>query len=854
MSETKWAVRQGDVQVGRGRTLTRATRLGIAAATVLILAALPLQAQKETVLYPFTGSVTSGPDGASPGANLIRDASGNLYGTTQAGGSSGNGTVFELVYASGSYTEKVLYSFAGATSDGALPLAGLVMDSSGNLFGTTSLGGASNAGIVFELVNSAGSYEEKVLHSFPSAMNDGEGPQAGLVMDSKGNLYGTTLVGGSSSNGTVFEMANSSGGYTENVLYSFSGKGDGGLPYAGLMIDASGKLYGTTSGGGVSGTGTVFEIDNSSGSYVETVLYSFTGTGADGRGPIAGVIMDSSGNLFGTTQFGGTSTACGTKLGCGVVFELVNSDGYYLENPLHTFAGLTGGDGGTPLGLVMDSSGNLYGVTEVGGATDTSSTCVYGCGTVFELSSAQAYSETILYTFPSFAGDGLVPDAALVLDSSDKLLYGITSSGGYTTASSGGVQTACPFGCGTVFEITYGSAAPASTISATSGSGQTATVGQTFSAPFVATVVNSSGTGVSGVTVTFSAFASGGGASGTFAGGVNTAITNASGVATSAPFAANGTAGSYSVTATAPNVSGAASFTLTNIAAQVSTMVTVTTASSDHGDALPSGDALVGNPITVSFKVAQASGTVTPTGNVVVSDDNGDTCIPSPVVLTAAAAGAGSCTWTIASLPASGMATVKATYTPDTNTFSGNSASVTESVVEIFACGPSVPEQVVKQGATITYSFTVCVAGNANAVPLVADVVDCVPRGKCTLAVTELGQTGVYTVAVTIVTDCGDCKTLIVPQPSSRPGAWPVTVFWFCALTVLIMASLLKRRRQKWVRVAFMATFLFAIVMCGMSACAGNSNDAPVGMYTVSVKAVAGNFSVVVPANVMIEK
>ena len=363
-------------------------------------------------------------------------------------------------------------------------------------------------------------------------------------------------------------------------------------------------------------------------------------------------------------------------------------------------------------------------------------------------------------------------------------------------------------------------------------------------------MVNGSGAGVSGVTITFDAPASGAG--GAFAGGVNTAVTDASGMATSNVFTANGTAGSYSVTATAPNVSGAASFALTNAAAQIGTTVTVSTSSTDHGTPLPSNDALAGNPITVSFTVAQKSGSVTPTGNVVVSDGLGDTCAPSPVVLTSASVGAGSCTLTIA-LP--GTATLTATYTPNTNAFSGNTGSVSESVVEIFACGPSVPEQIVKQGAMITYSFTVCVAGNANAVPLVADVVDCVPRGKCTLGITELGQTGVYTVSVTVVTECGDCKTLTVPQPRSWRGSWLLTLFWFCALIALLMASQLAQQNRARPWVAYVASFIFAIALCGMSACNnGGTSDTPVGVYTVSVKAVAGNFNVVVPANVMVEK
>ena len=282
-----------------------------------------------------------------------------------------------------------------------------------------------------------------------------------------------------------------------------------------------------------------------------------------------------------------------------------------------------------------------------------------------------------------------------------------------------------------MFEITSGSTSPTIVISAKSGSGQTATVNTQFASPLEVLALDSRNQlPVNGLTVTFTVPANG--ASGTFSGGVDTAVTNTSGIATSPVFTANGTAGSYTVTVADPNVSGIATFALTNSPAQIGTTVSVSTSSSDHGDALPSNDALVGNPITVSFNVAPTSGTGTPTGKVVVTDGLGDTCTPAQVILNSASAGAGSCVLTITTLPASGVATLTATYTPDTNVFSGNSGTVSESVVEISECGASVPLQVVNRGATITYSFTVCVAGNANALAPVANVVGCVPRGFCT--------------------------------------------------------------------------------------------------------------------------
>jgi uncharacterized repeat protein (TIGR03803 family) len=350
----------------------------------------------EKVLYSF-GSSSPTSDGASPQAGLIMDAAGNLYGTTTYGGSSnclvdigvdGCGTVFELVKSSTGYTENVLYAFTGF--DGAYPLAGLLMDSSGNLYGTAQGGGAYGYGVVFELVNSSGTYVEKVLCSFGGTATDGTSPAAGLLMDSSGNLYGTAQGGGAYGYGVVFELVNSSGTYVEKVLYSFGGTAtDGAYPVAGLLMDASGNLYGTTSQGGAYGKGTVFELVNSSGTYMERVLYSFGGTAADGNDPIASLLLDASGNLYGTTKLGGSTTACGGS-GCGTAFELVNSSGSYAERLLHSFSG--GSDGSNPAAaLIMDSSGNLYSTTEVGGSS------LQG-GTVFTINPTAAAADATLST------------------------------------------------------------------------------------------------------------------------------------------------------------------------------------------------------------------------------------------------------------------------------------------------------------------------------------------------------------------------------------------------------------------------------------------------------------------------
>jgi uncharacterized repeat protein (TIGR03803 family) len=308
----------------------------------------------ETVLYSFTG----GNDGGSPVASsLIFDGAGNLYGETFSS-ADGAGTVFKLSPASGGgYTETVLYNFTGG-SDGEDPYGGLILDSAGNLYGTTVLGGTSGYGTVFELSPaSGGGYTETVLHSFTGG-SDGLYPYGILIFDSTGNLYGTTIQGGPAGDGTVFELSpTSGGGYTEAVLYSFTGGSDGAVSTAGLILDSAGNLYGTTGNGGTSGYGTVFELSPAAGGgYTETVLYSFTGR----SDPYAGLIFDSAGNLYGTTIQGGTDNI-------GTVFKLSPaSGGGYTETVLHSFT--YGSDGAYPYaGLIFDSAGNLYGTAQQGG-------------------------------------------------------------------------------------------------------------------------------------------------------------------------------------------------------------------------------------------------------------------------------------------------------------------------------------------------------------------------------------------------------------------------------------------------------------------------------------------------------
>ncbi|MFI5115931.1 MAG: choice-of-anchor tandem repeat GloVer-containing protein, partial [Terriglobales bacterium] len=262
--------------------------------------------------------------------------------------------------------EKVLYTFQGGTGDGAFPQAGLIFDTAGNLYGTTSLGGAYGFGTVFELTPTAGgTWTEKVLYSFKNDGTDGSNPKAGVIFDAAGNLYGTTSLGGAgvcqgAGCGTVFELTPAAGGtWTEKVLHSFGGATDGVIPEAGLIFDAAGNLYGTTGYGGPYNWGTVFELTPAAGgTWTENVLYSFQG-GADGAGPAAGLVFDAAGNLYGTTEVGGAGVCQGN--GCGTVFELTPAaGGTWTENVLYRFQ--SGADGANPYdALIFDAAGNLYG-------------------------------------------------------------------------------------------------------------------------------------------------------------------------------------------------------------------------------------------------------------------------------------------------------------------------------------------------------------------------------------------------------------------------------------------------------------------------------------------------------------
>lgn len=316
-----------------------------------------------TVLHYF--SFSKAKDGYGSYNRLVRDARGNLFGTTAFGGAYNKGTVFQLTPDG---TETLLHSFHGNAVDGNQPDTTMVLDRQGNLYGTTVLGGSAHKGTVFKVAPDG---TENVIYSFgPKSSGDGENPfVGGVIMDKKGNLYGTTYMGGiyvkcqlpytnTTGCGTVFKIKRTG---QETVLYKFKGDtyNDGWAPVGGMVRDAKGNLYGTTYEGGGTGYGTVFKVTPRG---KETVFYRFTG-GTDGANPYAGLVADAHGNVYGTTVFGGGS-GCEHNFGCGTIFRLT-PDG--AETVLYRFTG--GADGGNPFApLVFDGQGNLYGTTPTGGA------------------------------------------------------------------------------------------------------------------------------------------------------------------------------------------------------------------------------------------------------------------------------------------------------------------------------------------------------------------------------------------------------------------------------------------------------------------------------------------------------
>jgi len=403
----------------------------ITALTSLLLSILISSASAGTsyeILHSFADKAGTCPN---PEAPVIFDQSGNLYTTT----TFWNGCVFELTPdTDGRWKEKTLYAFAKySDTDGAQPVAPVVFDSAGNLYGTTGGGGGSGCynlgcGAIFELTPTKdGHWNEKIIYRFKD-QGDGYSPDAGLAVDASGNLYGTTNLGGNLSCnpgygcGTVFKLSKSRGGsWHKTTLHAFAGGRDGAYVRAGVTLDSDGNLYGVTADcyEGCQGNGTVFELVSTHGKWQHNILFRFPG-GSDAT-PVATLTLDPEGNLYGTAA----GAAC-----CGTVFRLSRSGKGWKEEVLHTFSGY---DGAEPLsGVILDKAGNLFGTTPIGGSK--------GQGTVYELKhSNNDWTITVLHDFDSNYLDGLTPLASLAFGP-DGALYGTTMWGG-------------PSAYGTVFRI-----------------------------------------------------------------------------------------------------------------------------------------------------------------------------------------------------------------------------------------------------------------------------------------------------------------------------------------------------------------------------------------------------------------
>jgi uncharacterized repeat protein (TIGR03803 family) len=400
--------------------------------STLFLTVYAAAGDKDTPVHNFdqnTGGTNT--SGYFPHGQLLMDASGNLYGANLSGGVGNAGTIFELTpNGSGGWNYNVLVDCNIVCFN---PLGSLVMDGAGNIYG-------SSVGRVFELSPSeSGGWNATVAYTFSGGTNgyDGYAPMPSLVLDSAGNVYGANYDGGINNQGYVFELSPASGGaWTLIHLHDFIGA-DGAVPSAGLIEDASGNLYGTTEAGGTStqctnGCGVVFEVSNSSGTWIESVLHSFNGR--DGSNLQAQLFMDAAGNLYGTTTAGGT-------FNFGVVFKMSLVSGTWQTRDLYSFKS-GDGDGAFPNSvLIMDAAGNLYGTTGSGGGGDCSVGSDIGCGVTFELSGQGGkWRESILHDFTG-AGDGAFPEGLIFGTGGN--LYGVAPAGG------GGLS-----GGGLVYELT----------------------------------------------------------------------------------------------------------------------------------------------------------------------------------------------------------------------------------------------------------------------------------------------------------------------------------------------------------------------------------------------------------------
>lgn len=418
----------------------------VLAVLLFAFAALPSDRSRAAdlvTLYNFCSQANC-TDGENPAAGLTADAKGDLLGTTSGGGANGKGTVFEIAKTKTGFapTPKILLSFDGA--DGSTPMASLLLGPGGDLFGTTADGGANGSGgTVFEIAKTHSGYAKTptILYSFCAHPDcaDGSSPMAGLVADKDGNLFGTTQLGGANDQGEVFEIVKTDRGYARSptILYSFCSQAsctDGSQPTASLLLGPGGDLFGTTQLGGAASEGEVFEIAKTHSGYASTatLLYSFCSelNCADGSSPAAGLVLDQDGDLFGTTYYGGTFGN-----GNGTVFEIVKTAVGYLNTASIIASFDPEVNGANPAApLLVDASGDLFGTASAG---------ALGAGTVFEIAkSGDSYgAPAVLVAFST--SEGATPVGGLIADRQGDL-FGTTESGGANNNGLSGTVFAIP--------------------------------------------------------------------------------------------------------------------------------------------------------------------------------------------------------------------------------------------------------------------------------------------------------------------------------------------------------------------------------------------------------------------------
>ena len=778
-----------------------------------------LQAQNSytySILYNFC-SQTNCADGDEPYASLIEDASGNFYGTTSMGGANTGcgpyrcGTVFKLD-SSGNYS--VLYSFCAQTNcaDGEQPYAGLFEDSSRNLYGTTQYGGAHYGGTVFKL-DSAGNYT--VLYNFCSQTNcaDGSQPFAGLIEDASGNLYGTTSRGGatnpncpypSSGCGTVFKLDPAG---NETVLYSFCSQAncaDGYFPYASLIED-SGSLYGTAFWGGADNGGTVFKLD-SAGNY--TVVYNFCSQAncADGYYPYVGLIQDTSGNFYGTTYSGGNTNG-GVGIGGGTVFKLDKTGNYTV---LHTFCmqlNCTDG-GGSQASVIQDSSGDLYGTTTVGGTHGA------GAGTIFKIDNAGNY--TILYNFcgQTNCTDGYLPYDSLIQDASGNL-YGTTYSGG----SNGGNGVD-----GVIFKL-HTSIDTTTTLAL---SPSTVVAGSVGPVVMTAAVSPGSDSSVPTGTVTFLNGSTQVG-TGTLSNGLATFNYNPGSLAL----------GTYSITA---SYGGNNTFAGSTSPAQ---LLAVETASTTNLSLSPASVTAGSNgPVVMTATVSPSSGSGTPTGTVTFF--NGTTQIGTGTLIS----GLATYNYNPSSLGA-GTYSVVASYGGDT-AFVGSTSStqtLTVNPAPDFTIGASPTTVTISSpGQQGTTAVTITPSGGFNQT-ITFGGASCsgLPAGaSCSFSPASVTPNG-GAVSTTM--------TIATTAASSAIPRWPLgqkqSLFFALIVPGLLMLGPTRRGKRRSARGVggMLMVLLFGLSMigaCGSGSSGGGGGGGggtPEGTYTVTATATASGLS-----------